>query len=124
MTPRALVALLCAIGAGVMLAANAGPASAACKPTFKEREAITAALPAWLRRYPVGCVALDITVSKNGKYATVDPVFLNATHEPCTHFASNGIWILKKLKTWRVIFNGSEAPPCSLGVPRDLGGCR
>src|SRR4051794_15949058 len=125
MPRRRSLACLCVIGACATLGAGAGSANAARKPTFREREAITAALPAWFRRYPVGCVAVDIVVSKNGKYAEADPVFLNArVGTPCLRYASNGFWILKKTRSWKIVFNGSDAPPCSLGVPADLGGCR
>ena len=35
-------------------------------------------------------------------------------------YASNGYWLLRKTTRWKIIFNGSERPPCSLGVPLDL----
>jgi len=34
-----------------------------------------------------------------------------------------GYWLLKKTTYWKIIFNGSQQPPCSLGVPRDLTTC-
>ena len=118
------------VGVAVLVAAlaltvatDAGAARAARQPTFKEREAITLALPTWLRGYPVGCVWLSMSVSNNGRYAIVAPGFLNATHRPCVKYASNSYWIMKKSSTWKVIFNGSVEPPCSLGVPRDLAKC-
>jgi hypothetical protein len=102
----------------------AAPALASRAPTYKEREALTAALPADFRQIPVGCVWLDVAVSNNGRYAEVDPIFLNATRRPCVRYAANGRWILKKAARWRIVFDGSDAPPCSLHVPKDLpGGC-
>jgi hypothetical protein len=101
------------------------PASAlaARQPTLPEREAITAALPADFKRYPVGCVFLRTAVSNDGRYATVTPAFLNALRPPCARYASNGYWILRKTTRWKVIFEGSESPPCSLRVSRDLVRC-
>jgi hypothetical protein len=121
---RALIRLGIALAlvACVAAAVRSASADAARKPTFKEREGVTAALPAWFRRYPVGCVAVDIIVSNNGKFAQADPIFLNADRQPCLRYASNGVWILKKTKTWKIVFNGSDAPPCSLRIPRDLIG--
>src|SRR6266511_231237 len=94
--------------------------AAAREPTFREREAITAAMPAWLRRYPVGCIWLEISVSKDGRYAEAGPGFLNARRPPCSKYVSNGTWFLKKQTKWRIIFNGSDPPLCSLKVPREL----
>lgn len=103
---------------------DSGSAEAARPPTFKEREAITAAMPAWLRRYPIGCVWLGISVSSDGTYAEAGPGFLNATRPPCLKYASNGYWLLRKrTKKWRIIFNGSDPPPCALKVPRELAPC-
>ena len=98
-------------------------ASASRQPTLKEREAITAALPAQLRSYPVGCVWLNIEVSNSGRYALVGPTFLNALHPPCLKYASNGEWILKKTSRWKIIYNGSGPTRCNkllLEVPKDL----
>jgi hypothetical protein len=93
-------------------------------PTLKERAAITAALPQWLRAYPVGCVWLDVSVSSmNARFAKVAPQFLNATRQPCGRYASNGFWILRRATKWRIVFNGSVWPPCSLRIPRDLTRC-
>ena len=101
------------------------PASAlaARQPTLTEREAITAALPTAFKRYPVGCVFLRLAVSNSGRYATVTPVVLNALQQPCLKYASNGYWILRKTTRWKIVFEGSVSPPCSLKVPRDLARC-
>jgi len=98
-------------------------ALAARQPTPIEREAITAALPAAFKRYPVGCVFLRTAVSNNGQYATVRPVILNGLRQPCVKYTSDGYWILRKSTRWKIVFEGSESPPCSLRVPRDLARC-
>jgi hypothetical protein len=97
-----------------------GAAQAKRAPSLTERAAITLALPAFLRNEPVGCVWLDVSVSNNEKYAIVAPMYLNATRPPCARYAANGEWILKKTTKWKVIFNGSDPPKCSLGIPKDL----
>jgi hypothetical protein len=109
--------LLPALACALTLAASAAGAR---EPTFKEREALTQALPAPFRSYPVGCVWLEMSVSTSGTYAVVSPGFLSAQHLPCLRYASNGYWLLRKLGTWKIVFNGSEQPPCALHVPRDL----
>jgi hypothetical protein len=111
------------IAASLALVTGVGSSEAARQPTFKEREALTLALSASLRRYPVGCVWLKMSMSKNGRYAKVEPMFLNATRMPCVQYASNGFMLLRKSPAWKIIFNGSVEPPCSLGVPRDLTPC-
>lgn len=114
-----------ALTAVVVLAATGftGEVQAKRPPRLSERAAITKALPAFLRSEPVGCVWLDVSVSNNSKYAIAAPVYLNALHPPCLRYASNGYWILKKVTTWKIIWNGSDRPKCSLGVPRDLTPC-
>jgi hypothetical protein len=109
----------------VVLAATGitGVAQAKRPPRLSERAAITKALPAFLRSEPVGCVWLDVIVSNNNKYAIAAPVYLNARHPPCLRYASNGYWILKKVTTWKIIWNRSDQPNCSLVVPRDLTPC-
>lgn len=104
--------------AAVVLAVAAGAASAARQPTLNERTAITMALPAAFRAVPAGCLFLAMKVSNNGKYAEVDPTFL--LRRVCIKYASNGFLILHKVKAWRIVFSGSEAPPCKLHIPRDL----
>ena len=72
----------------------------------------------------MNCVWLDISVSNDGRFAIVGPEFLNASRPPCVKYAANGFWLLKKTASrWKIVFTGSEGPPCSLGVPRDLAGC-
>jgi hypothetical protein len=106
---------------------SAAPAAAARPPTFKEREAITAALPAFVRNTPVECLWLTIRVSsRNSRFAWVGSLYLNAIKpgSRCVRYASNGFFVLKKSPRWRVVFQGSTDPPCSLRIPRDLTSCR
>jgi len=107
-----------------MFVAVAGAAGLARQPTPGERQAIIQALPSYFQKYPIGCIWLGITLSDNGRYATVSPQDLNVGHSPCgLKYAGNGWFILRKLTRWKVIFVGSVNPPCSLGVPRDLSRC-
>jgi len=64
-----------------------------------------------------------MSVSRSGKYAMVTPSFLNAQRPPCARYASNGYWILRRAPSWKVVWNGSDLPTCSLGIPRDLTPC-
>ncbi len=115
-----------AVGVAVCaaLASSASAASSARQPTMTERAAITAALPGWLHQYPVGCVSLDMSVSSVDRhFAKVAPQSLNAKHESCVRYASNGFWILKRTTKWRIIFNGSPWPSCAALIPRDLTRC-
>ena len=43
--------------------------------------------------------------------------------EPCVKYASNGVWLLRRTGTWKFVYEASELPACSLGVPRDLMPC-
>ena len=112
------------VGFSLAVSSFAGAAAAttaARQPTLKERAAITAALPSGVRAKPVGCVWLDISVSaRDRRFAVVRPTYLNATKPPCVRYAANGYFILKRLTAWKIIFNGSDMPACSLHVPRDL----
>ena len=112
------------LAALAVLGSSASAAPSARQPTARERAAITAALPPWLRQYPVGCVWLEISVSSTDRrFAKVAPQFLDATREPCVRYASNGFWILKRTTRWKIIFNGSVWPSCSLRIPRDVTRC-
>lgn len=110
----------------LLIAAVAATAAAAARPpTRGEREAITRALPAFIRNTPVECVWLKIRISRNPRYALVEPVYLNATTpgSRCLRYASDGFFVLKKTRAWRIVYNGSDPSKCSLGIPRDLGPC-
>jgi len=51
--------------------------------------------------------------------------FLDATKRGsrCIRYASDGFFILRRTTRWRIIYNGSDPPPCSMSIPRDLIGC-
>ena len=99
-------------------------AIAARPPTLGERAAITRALPLYLRNTPVECVWLVIRVSRNPRYAKVDPVYLVASPgSRCLRYASDGFYVLKKSRKWRIIYSGSDPPLCSKRIPRDLVAC-
>jgi hypothetical protein len=66
------------IAASLAFVTGVGSTDAARQPMFKEREALTLALPASFRRYPIGCVWLSKSVSNNGRYAIVAPGFLKS----------------------------------------------
>jgi hypothetical protein len=114
-------ALLVAAAAGLALAA---PALSARAPTTAERSAITRGVPEEFRDIPAKCVRLAIRISNSSRYATATPQFLHATHMPCLKYAANGYWILRRTQNrWKIVFEGSELPPCSLTVPHDLVSC-
>ena len=93
-------------------------------PTHQEREAIVQGLPASVRNTPVGCLNLNIRISSDSRYGRVDLEYLNARRgTPCLRYASNGFFLLKKGRRWKVVYNGSDPAPCRLRVPRDLGRC-
>jgi len=132
------IAAIAVVAASVFAAANLfepGPAPAGQasffggrEPTIREREQITEAYPAYVRNAPVECVWMDIRVSfQDARYAAAGAQVLNwqKRGSRCLRYASNGFDVLKKTgRTWRSIFAGSVEPPCSLGIPRDLIGCR
>ena len=122
-----LGALVAAIGVGAVAAAVfAGTTSTghARNPTLKERAGVTAGLPKWLQRDPVGCIYLPIRVSSDGRFARAGVAFLNWQHKPCGRYTSNGPdWILRKTGSrWSVVAytSGLATPKCSLGIPRYL----
>jgi hypothetical protein len=96
------------------------------QPSLSEREAITRALPALFRHAPVECIFVKINVStKNPRYAYVAAQPLNADVKAsgCLKYAHNGFYIVRKTARWRIIYEGSDPPRCSLHVPRDLTPC-
>jgi hypothetical protein len=105
------------LAGAVAVAAVAAPAAANARraPTFDERVAITRALQ------------FAVAVSANGRFATATPEVLIPhpvpAKDPCLRYAGNGFFVLRKAGRWKVIFVGSDWPPCSLGVPRDLTAC-
>jgi hypothetical protein len=123
-TTRLLAALAATTGIAALVAAVA---DARRPPTFNERVAITRALPAEILAYPAGCVRFVIAVSNDGRYARAAPNYLIPRPvppgDPCVRYASNGYWLLARGRGWKVVYNGSGGPPCSLGIPRDLERC-
>lgn len=96
-------------------------------PTFKEREAIVAALPD--RDTPVECLWLIIRVSSRTRaYASVNGAFMNWERpgSRCLRYTNNGgLGILKKTRgRWKIVWAGTTDPSCRLRIPRDLVGCR
>lgn len=113
-----------ALFVGVVPAVLVSTAVAARPPTHREREAIVRALPAFIRNTPVECLQLVVRVSRNPRYAYVGLEFLNAKPgSRCFRYASDGFFIFKKVPRWKIIYNGSEDPPCSMKIPRDLRPC-
>jgi hypothetical protein len=122
-TLRSFAALTVGIGAGLASTACGGGGGADGRAlTEAERGAITAALPEYIRDIPAGCVWLEERISDDGIYAIATPRFLPGTkpESRCIRFASNGFFVLKKAPRWQVVYNGSDPPPSSLGVPGDL----
>jgi hypothetical protein len=115
--------------AAVVTAVAAGACAGAGSkrmPTLVERAAIVAALPTDLTGEPVRCTAIDVTVSSDGKWAQATPVYL-AQNKGCVRYEANGWFFVRRLASghWKVVFDGSDAPPCSLHVPKDLANtCR
>jgi len=122
----ALAIVAGATAAAVIAGTGASRVGRARNPTLKEREGITAGLPKYFQRQPVGCVYLPIRVSSDGRFTRAGVDFLNWEHGGwCARYPSNGAdWILRKSGSrWRVIAetNGSGRPPrCSLDIPRYL----
>lgn len=114
----------------VVLAGAAIPAGvvAARMPTLSERTAIVRALPAQLRKVPAGCVWLDVELASTPGWASVTPHWLVGTSasDPCVRYAADGWYLLRRKPghAWRVVFDGSDRPLCSLHVPRDLSTCQ
>ena len=117
-----------AVAALVAVAALAVPVAAWAvrAPTLTERAAITRALPGPIRKVPAGCVWFDIRMSSKAGWASVTPRWLvgPSGSDPCLRYAADGKYLLRRAKgTWRVVFDGSDLPPCTLRAPRDLGAC-
>src|SRR4029453_11039317 len=97
--------------------ALASVANAARSPTLTERQQLVRALPASVRKAPVECAWLKIRVSDSRRYALVTPVYLNARNGPCVRYAADGFFILRKAAgRWRVVYVGSDPPPCAKHV--------
>ena len=111
-----------------MTGSDTGAAAIAARtPTFKEREGIIKALPKAVRDTPVECIWLRVRVStRDSRYADVGGAYLNweKPGSRCLRYTSNWHLFFKKAKTWKIIFNGTVEPSCTLRIPRDLTLCR
>ena len=122
---RAERALL-AIAVAILVLVFPQESIAAKKPSLDERRDITRALPRSLRRTPAECVWIDIRVSNNSKWAIAEPHFLvgASPNDRCLKYAADGRYIARLQKgRWPIIFVGSDLPPFSSGVPKDLSPC-
>jgi len=101
-------------------------AFAARAPTLVERAAIIRALPKSIRDVPTECVWLNVRVSRTPAYASVVPRWLNweRPRSRCLRYAADGFFVLsRKAGRWHVVYLGSDSPPCSIRLPRDLTDC-
>ena len=110
----------------VLAVSFAGSVAARRPATRVELAALVHALPKAYRtgiaKAPTGCVMFVARVSASGRYAEVTPRF--SSRARCIRYASDGFFLLRRTATgWKTIYNGSDEPPCSLGVPRDLIAC-
>ena len=109
--------------AAVLVAALASTALASRLPTERERASIVRGLPLHVRKPAArACVSYLVRVSNDGRYATAEPRARQTF--ACRAYWGNGFWLLQRRSTeWRRIYAGSDPPPCSLRVPRDLIRC-
>ena len=120
MTWRGTIALL----ALSVLLLSSLVASAARAPRPAERLAILRTLHARSPgpAMPIDCANYVIRVSQNPLWASVGVKYL--TSDPvCLRYAANpGLTILKRPSAvrWKIVYGGSDPPPCSMHVPKDL----
>jgi hypothetical protein len=48
---------------------------------------------------------------------------MNFAVSRCGRYAADGFFVLRMSQKWRVVYVGSDYPPCSKRFPRDLVGC-
>jgi hypothetical protein len=95
-------------------------------PTQSERKAIVRPLRASFRNTPLNCLRFDVVAVSRG-YALAGPDVRPESR--CSRYRSNGFFILKEHdQRWEIVYNGSDPPPCSLGIPDEvipagMGGC-
>jgi hypothetical protein len=75
---------------------------------------------AWSSDAARKCIDVKVTFSHNdAAWAEADPRFSSAS--ACSQYAGNGYYLVRDLPTgWKVVFDGSTSPPCSLRAPHDL----
>lgn len=115
-----------AVASLVLAVGLVSPAAARRPATRAERTALVRALPRAYRlgiaNAPAGCVTFVARISASGRYAEVTPRF--SSRARCVRYASDGFFLVRRIaKRWTTIYDGSDEPPCSLGVPRDLIAC-
>ena len=117
-----------ATGLALLSLGSAAVALGSRAPTLREREQITKWYPAFIRNAPVECVYIVIRISsRDARYARTYPQVLNWRKKGsrCGRYAANGFYILKRRQArWRLVWQGSTEPSCSLKIPRDLTHCR
>ena len=70
---------------------------------------------------------MEIKVStRDSHYAwlAAQPINWRIKATGCINYAANGFYIVKKTDRWRIIYEGSVEPSCSLHVPADLTLCQ
>ena len=96
----------------VLAAVVTGSAAARRVPTVPERAEIRGAMALALSSAPPACYAAVVYVSTvDRRYAYAAPRW--RTTATCLRYASDGYLILRRTTHWRVVFNGSDAPPCT-----------
>jgi hypothetical protein len=69
---------------------------------------------------PSRCARANISFAQNQRWAAADLRFSASAGCPVRQ---NETVFLKKTAKWAVVFQGSDAPPCSLGIPRSFTPC-
>jgi hypothetical protein len=111
----------CAVAAGALVAT----ADASREATPAERaQLFRVSEPARYVRdqVPLRCGHVTMRVSNDRAYALVAPKF--SASADCSRFGSNGYELFRRTPpAWTRVFVGSDPPPCSYAVPRDLTPC-
>jgi hypothetical protein len=122
--PRIRRLSICVLAAAANTLAIVAIAAAARAPTPTERASILRASPIahYLAHAPTSCVHIDVAVSRDGLFAEVGARFGSA--KACTRWTFNGFELFRRTPpSWTLIYVGSDPPPCSFGVARDLVAC-
>jgi hypothetical protein len=88
----------------------------------REKAAISLALPREFR-VPASCATINIKFSSDPSWARAESIDVyDPATKRCGRFGGNGYWLLKRSDSghWRIVYNGSEVPPCSIHAPKDL----
>ena len=91
----------------------------------RDDSGVLAAIPGWTdfaSSSPNRCVKLEVTFSHDKRFAEVEPV--RSTCPDPGYGGNPGVVFLRRPgKRWTEVFTGSDAPPCSLGIPKELADC-